>query len=39
MRLAAQSPFIPSQNFVYFIMLSFFGSKNIHISHKCFANI
>jgi len=33
------SPFIPPQNFTYFIMLPFFGSQNIHILHEWCAKI
>ena len=36
---AAHSPFFSLQNAVYFIMLSFFGSCNIHISNTGCAKI
>ena len=37
--LLAPSPFIPLQNIVYFRMLPFLGSQNIHNLHKWFAEI
>jgi len=37
--LLAPHPFIPPQNVVYFIMITFFGSQNLHILYKSCAKI